>query len=400
MIRHHAFFETLGAIEEMTPQWHSVVAGLAVLRLVDRVADEGERAAPTSWAELDTTRARVSGVAVGDPVRAILIRAVEEIENAGALTDTLGAALLSYGRALDLEAKWQLAVDVFQTIAERFPFRLHPRVVIQACTALGAAARNAGDWETSSGGYARAEHLAESIGDRELVLTVHTGLANSLMVKGNLPAADAEIEKVLTEAHALGLQQVEAIALHARASLSHLRGDYQETVHLAYRSLELTTNPAARERILADIAAAYAGLGMTETARNGYSIVAMTSPHQWVRWQATLNLMELAISEGDEAAFDDYLKQVESASLDPRLQAYFFFFRAMGARRFSRPGESELFQAAYDYAAAHELHQIAHEIEVERAKIPDRARVEKVEPAGELKRIAEALEHLREIAAT
>lgn len=398
MIRHHAFFEALGEIEELTPQWKSIVAGLAVMRLVDRVADEGEGAKPSEWAEVTSSRAKVEAVSQGDAARAILLRSIEELESDRSLTERLGSSLLAYGRALDLEARWPLAADVFQTIAERFSVRLHPRTVIEACTALGAAARNAGEWETSDRAYARAEHLAESAGDRALALTVQVGLANSLAIRGNLPAAEGELSKVFSEARSDGLQQIEALALHARASLAHLRGDYQQTIHLGYRSLELTTNPSARERILSDIAAAYAGLGMRETARDGYSIVAMTSPHQWVRWQATLNLMELALDEGDEQVFDNYVKQVENASLDPRLQAYFFFFLARGARKFGRLNEDVLFREAYDYAASHQLNQIAHEIETERKKIPAASleSSELFEPSPEVRRVAEALGHLRE----
>ena len=86
------------------------------------------------------------------------------------------------------------------------------------------------------------------------------------------------------------------------------------------------------------------------------------------------------------------------ASLDPRLQAYFFFFRARGARKFGRLNEDALFQEAYDYAASHQLNQIAHEIETERKKIPAASREssELFEPSPELRRVAEALGHLRE----
>ena len=75
MIRHHAFFETLGAAEEKSPEWNVVFAGLSTLRLVDRLtADpESEQASPS---ELDATRAAIEAVSPGDPVRAILSRCI------------------------------------------------------------------------------------------------------------------------------------------------------------------------------------------------------------------------------------------------------------------------------------------------------------------------------------
>jgi tetratricopeptide (TPR) repeat protein len=247
----------------------------------------------------------------------------------------------------------------------------------------------------SARGYAQAEHLSESIGYKVGTLTAQVGLANSHMIRGNLPAAQEELDRVLEEAEAEGLEPVRGLALHASASVAHSRGDYQRAVHLAYRSLELTTNPSARDRIMADIAAAYAGLGMRDTARDGYSIVAMTSPHQWVRWQATLNMMELAIQEGDESSFDGYVEQMKSASLDPKLRAYYLYFMALGSMRFHRQNAQALFDEAIRFAEDHQLNQIAFEIEAERTKEAI-SNPPAIEPTGELRQIAEVLEHLRE----
>ena len=169
--------------------------------------------------------------------------------------------------------------------------------------------------------------------------------------------------------------------------------DFQRAVHLAYRSLELTTEPARRERLIADIAAAYAELGMTEAARNGHMIVAMTSPHQWVRWQATLNLMELAVRAGDERSFDNYVAQLQSAALDPRLRTYFLFFSAMGARRFGNGSADDLFEEARAFAEKNRLHQVAFEIE-ESMSNPTKSLPIDLDP--KLTEIAEVLEHLRD----
>ena len=392
MLRYHAFFGALGESDTQTAEWRALFAGLSVLRIVDRVAAKEDRRAPAEWPELYTSRNAVEAVSPGDPVRAILLRILGNIEARGAIDDETGADLLSYGRALDLEARWSLASDVFDSVRDIFRARGHAHLVIDASTALGAAARNAGDWSASDRAYTRAEHLAESTGDRPRFLIAQVGLAGSDMMRGNLQAADEDLDEVLAEAQALNLEAVQAIALHAKASVAHLKGDYQRTIHLAYRSLELTTNPAARERLLADIAAAYAGLGMREAARDGYSIVAMTSPHQWVRWQATLNLMELAIDEGDERSFDDYVRQIEPASLDPRLKAYFLFFRARGAQRFARDDAAKLFEDARRFSEEHKLNQISFEVET--------ARLNPVQPSAELAEVAEVLEHLREKAAS
>ena len=401
MLRHHVFFETLGTLKEDDRRWRSTLAGLFVLRLVDSIADDATRATATEWTGIEAARTAAKAIHNGDPSRAILLRLLDLVEDRGRLCPEIGGELLSYGRALDLEARWPLAADVFGTIPDVFSARGNPRLVVDACTALGAAARNVGNWEASTRAYAKAQHLADVTGDLAASLTVRVGIADTYITRGNLPAAEEELHSVLAEARANELGQVEALALHAEAFSAVSRGHYQRAVHLAYRSLELTTNQTARDRILGDIAAAYAGLGMRETARDGYSIVAVTSPHQWVRWQATLNLMELAILEGSEELFDDYVQQVADAPLDPRLRAYFLFFNAAGFERFEREGVAAMFATAREYADAHELHQIAFEVDA--AMKSSRQSAEESGsltggsgvPDGELQRIAEVLMHLR-----
>src|SRR5688572_6392060 len=147
MIRHNAFFETLGTLEERTPEWHAVFAGLSILRMVDRLSLEADLAQASTWSELRNTRESIESVNPGNPVRAILGRTMGSIESQKYLSERIGAELLSYGRALDLEGRWALAADVFRTIADVFPPDQRPRLVIEAATALGAAARNVGDWE-------------------------------------------------------------------------------------------------------------------------------------------------------------------------------------------------------------------------------------------------------------
>jgi tetratricopeptide (TPR) repeat protein len=399
MIRHVAFFETIGMLDEKSYERASAFAGLGVLRIIDRVLEERDAARPLEWAELHSSRRNAESLRPGDAVRGILLRILDRLVTEPQLSRDLGSDMLSYGRALDLEARWTLAVDVFQSVADSFPEHDFPEIVIESSTALGAAARNAGDWETSAAGYARAEHLAAAYGNDELASIARIGIATSHMVRGNLPAAEAEIEEVLREAENRGNEKLMAIALHARASVAHSRGDYAQAVHFGYRSLELSTNPGSRDRIVADLAAAYAGLGMRDVARDAYSIVVMTSPYQSVRWQAELNLMELSIEDGDVTEFDRYVMELEPAPLDPRLRSYFLLLEAKGSRQFSRDDFAARFETAREYATAHGLHQLAFESETALEPGPEMplsyTTLFAVEPDPEITRVAEALQHLR-----
>jgi hypothetical protein len=402
MIRHAPFFDSLGASKEGEPQWQPTMAGLAVLRLVDSFAKDPALAAATQSMTIESARATVEKIGIGNPARAILLRVLQLLETEKRLTASVGDALLSYGNSLRSEARWTLAADVFASINSLFSGLQHWALQIDAAMGLGTSARSAGDWTTSDRAYAQARHLSDVVGDQARSLKSRVGAANSQWIRGNLPAAEQELDDVIIEARQRGIQEIEALALLDQAAVAHYRGNYQRSIHLGYRSLELTTDRSARDRVLGNIAAAYGALGMLNVARDGYMIVAATSPHQAVRSQAHLNLVDLAIRTNDERLFDEYIDELASSPLEARFTAIFMFNHGRGLARFGRDGAKEMLIRARDYAAENHMNQLAFEIEaeLESGAAAEAAAVNAVDleesVAEELGRIAEVLEHLRE----
>jgi hypothetical protein len=254
----------------------------------------------------------------GDPVRGILLQLIDSIAGEEINLEAVGRGLIAYGRALNFEGRWGLACDVFGTADRIAGAPHHVAISIDSNIALGAAARRMSDWEKSAHAYSRAYHLADTIADKSSVLLVEEGRATTHMVRGNLPAAESMINGVIDEARAAGLNNVLGRALHSRMTLLHQRGQYADAVRIGHEALEVMTDLTQRDGVLSDIAAAFGGMGMNEPARDGYLIVAATAQSQWVRWQATLNLMELAALDGREADFDVYARELGNAPLDPR----------------------------------------------------------------------------------
>jgi tetratricopeptide (TPR) repeat protein len=395
---HNAFFEELGRLDDSNPEWNSLLAGLAVLRIVDDLVSDEHREASQSTERIQAARKTASAIPAGNPSRAVLLRIVDELEGSTSLTSELTRHLLDYGRALDLQARWNLAADVFETISANRSTS-ESQLLVESLIALGGAARNIGDWDRSDLSYAEAQYRADVADNLALSLTAQVGVANNHIAHGNLPSAASELDDVLAQTRQHNFQRVEALALHGYAHLLASKRDYQHAIHYAYRSLELTVNQTDRDRILGDIAAAYAGLGRRDTARDGYSIVALTSSHQWVRWQATLNLMELSIEEGSEHVFDRFCSELENQPLEPRLAVFFLMLKGRGLRLFGREGWESALDEARLKAEAYRLHQLAFEVEAERG--PERGPVipkpNFVDPTnGELNQIAEAIRRLRE----
>ena len=360
MIRHQAYFDTLGSMREDSASWRSVFAGLSVLRLVDSYAPPGSTASPANWAQLHSVRTAIEEMSEGDAVRGVLTCVLEEITTRNKVDDTVCAALMGYGRALDYEASWGLATDVFSTVAKLAKPERNPRLAVEAHTAVGGAARRNGDWETSARAYSQAAYVADTLGDRAGVLGVQIGIANTYLAKGNLPQAETILDDVIVQARDQEFPEMQSMALHSRASLAHRRGEYAEGLKLAHEALGLTAKPSDRDFILEDIAALFTELGLRDSARDAHLILTTTAQSKLVRWTAVLNLMELASLDGLEDAFDSYARELAQVSMGPWIRSHYLLFLGEGFDRFDREtAATEALQEAVAFAEANQIHQIA-----------------------------------------
>jgi tetratricopeptide (TPR) repeat protein len=404
MLIHQAFYDVLADSSEDLPNWAPTLAGLAVLNLVE-AAREDASVVDADWTGVRVAADAVSALREGSAFRRPLLKIMEDLRDIGPSMKGLNQSLFQYGRTLDLEGHWTLAADVFSTVTEMAREARDANLAIEATTALGGAARRSGDWDTSAESYATAAHLADSLGDTASGLTIRVGTANTHMARGNLPAAQLILDEVIEESGKSGLTGVQALAYHGRASVAHLKRNFAETVTLAYMALERTSNPSARDSIMADIAAAFAELGMRKAARDAHMVISLTSRYQWVRWQAGINLMELAAIDGMEGAFDSYARDLRNAALDPRLRSYYLLYFGEGALGFGRieVGIRSL-EECLEFAARSKINQVAHEAgqALERARL-GAGRIVRIESRTEwvskdLAEIAEAIGDLRESA--
>jgi tetratricopeptide (TPR) repeat protein len=360
MIRHQIYFDTLGSMQEDSASWRTVFAGLSVLRLVDAYADTGSTIDPANWAQLHSVRTAIEAVGEGDPVRGVLTSVLEEMTKRGSIDETVSRSLLAYGRALDYEAAWGLAIDVFSTVSKLTRPEKDAKLAVEALIAVGGAARRNGDWDTSARAYSEAAYIADTLGDRQGVLTVQIGIANTYMAKGNLPQAQTILDDVLVQARDQELPQVQAFALHSRAALAAHRGDQSEGIKLAHDAFRLTTNPTDRDVVLDDIAGMFTMLGLHDAARDTHLILAATAQSKMVRGQATINLMELAAIDGMPDAFDSYARDLAHAPLSPWLRAHYLLYLGEGMNCLGRHDAAvEALNEAVSFAEANQIHQVS-----------------------------------------
>ncbi len=360
MIRHQVYFDTLGSLKEDSASWRSVFAGLSVLRLIDAYVDQAGGTAAPNWAQLHSVRSAVNEIHDGDPVRGVLGCVVDEVTTRSSVDDTVCAALLSYGRALDYEASWGLAADVFASVAKVVKPERNPRLAVEALIALGGVARRNGDWETSARAYSQAAYIADTLGDRSGVLTVQVGIANTYLAKGNLPQAQVILDDVRMQARDAHLPEVEGFVLHSQSALAQHRGHHAEGIKLAYEAYNLFQKPAERDLVLADIGAALSGLGMRDAARDANLILVATAQAKRIRWQATINLLELASLDGMDEQVEIYTSELRRAPMGPWLQAHFLLILGESLGRLERFEEAEeILSQAEEFASANQIHRVA-----------------------------------------
>jgi tetratricopeptide (TPR) repeat protein len=370
MIRHQTYFDTLGSMREGSASWRSVFAGLSVLRLVDSYAGPGSPAGRAGWAQLHSVRAAIEEMSEGDVIRGVLTTVLEELNNRNAVDETVCLSLLAYGRALDYEASWGLATDVFSTVAKIAVPEKNPRFAVEANVLVGGAARRNGDWEVSARAYSQAAYIADTLGDRPGVLTVQVGIANTYLAKGNLPQAQSILDDVIVQARDQSLPEIQGMALHSRAVLTARRGEPAEALKLAYEALGLTSKPSEKDQVLVDIAGMFTELGLHESARDAHLILTATAQTKFVRWSATLNLMELASLEGNASAFDAYARELAGAPLGVWVRSHYLLFLGEGFQRFGRDESAiEALEEAVVFAEANQIHHIAFKAQATLAEV-------------------------------
>ncbi|HEV7389117.1 MAG TPA: tetratricopeptide repeat protein [Gemmatimonadaceae bacterium] len=330
------------------------------MRLIDSYVETGASIDPANWAQLHSVRAAIEDINDGDPVRGVLAAVLEDASKRATIDEVVCGSLLLYGRALDYEASWTLATDVFSTVAKLARPERTPKLAVEANVLVGGSARRNGDWETSARAYSQAAYIADTVGDREGVLTVQVGIANTYMAKGNLPHAQTILDDVIVQAQDHELFDVQGIALHSRASLAARQGDYAEGLKLAYQALCHTRKPTQRDEVLEDIGAMFTGLGNYDAARDAHLILANTAQTKLVRWSASLNLMELASLDGQEPAFDSYARQLASEPLNTWIRSHYLLFLGEGFARFGRYDAAEdALREASAFAGANQIHQLS-----------------------------------------
>lgn len=332
-LRHLPFFEEISSLKDDDPDLRAATAGLVVLRLVDAWIEEGAAAFAEDGWSLRNVEAAIEHVSDRSPIRALLFGVIDSLRNR---RDVRGVVtpLMAYAQALEYDAKWRLAADVYHTLLAH----VHPADDVDASVAahlrLGQCYRNLSNHDESARAFASASRVASAAGDLVGVLRARIGEARLAIIKGNMPDAEALLDDTIERAIGESMQDVRSRALHDRANVAHFRQQYELSIQLAYEALELSQIQTEKDRILGDIAVSFLELGVYSAARDAYMVLSVTAQEQYTRWAATLNLLEIASLTGGETIFELYRRELAASELPPYMQTAFEMNLGTGYRQF------------------------------------------------------------------
>jgi tetratricopeptide (TPR) repeat protein len=340
---HYAFFEALARCEnESCAEWRTTSAGLLTLRLFDDwVMEGGSAVSLDSWG-LRCVRESISAIDAGSSVRALLTSLVDSMQLARhARVAVVAPRLMAYARALQFDAKWALAADVYRTVLQNAEPAADTDVVIAANMQLGACMRVLAQWSEARGAYAAAAEVAAFTGDVANVLKARIAEANVMMARGNLPSAEKILDSVVDSADENGLKDIRGFALHDRGVVARKRGDLDAAVAYTYEALSCYENQAAKDRALADLAATFFDMGLRDASRDANLVLAATAQENYTRWVAMLNLLEGAALDRKETVFEQYRRALADENLPSALRVDFEYYLGAGYRLFGHDARAE-----------------------------------------------------------
>jgi tetratricopeptide (TPR) repeat protein len=400
-----------GAAIEQEPAWRVTMAGLVTMRLVDRWANSRAPAAPTpTLEEIESVQRAVIACEAG-PIPNILTGIVLAVTRWWARrSPVVLTSVLAYARLLDGDDQqlWKLAEDVYATFLAHARTADEFELVPNACSRLGWVRRRLGRLADATAAYELAIEASAAMGDAYNSLVARVGAAAVVRLRGDLPAAEAVLDVVIEDARAMSNQHPSyfeplARALHERAYVAYEREQFECALTHLHDAMRAYTEDRSRDNALHDLAQVLVDLGHRDAGRDALLVLRAAGSSPTQRWTATVNLLEMAAADGEEAVFERFARELAAVkALPPFIAARYFLQLGDGYRRFGRGAAARNALArAIHIAEQHRFNQILIMAEQLSAApvLPTReARHLTQPPTSAVARVASFVRELRELA--
>ncbi len=336
-VAHGPFVAALAAASdheaETSARWQATAAGLLVLHVLDLWASDPADLSE-SWRNVV---ARVERLPQAESIRALLLA----VASAARTPARQGGQsplvpLTAYARALERDAEWSLAADVYETVIARASDVGAHDLVPSAYERLAYCSRLRGNLDAADRAIQAGRAVARAQRDETADLWLRLSAANLIVHRGNLPAAAAAFEALIADATAAGAFQIAISARHDSGAVAFARGEYERAALLYFSAAEAYEDSDQRARALYDLGTAASALGHRHLARCVNECIFAAAPSREFRWTAAVNLLEQAVLDGSETMFEYYRQSLQDEPLPVSLLANFHLYTGRGYVRFGR----------------------------------------------------------------
>jgi tetratricopeptide (TPR) repeat protein len=372
-VRHMAFFRAASAETEGSPEYQTMLAGMLVLRLLDKWRSRVEGARELTFHEFVAVKRAVEAIADG-PIRRILGDLVNTISAfADGSADTRVPKLIAYGQLLEQDARYDPAADVFLTAID---LTTRDRELLPLCyQRAGVCLKQVGSTDRAAQLFRQGLATATEIGDPYWSLKLRLSLALLECHKGDLPEAERQLDALIAEADASG-SPLAAEARHERGTVAYMRDQDALAAEFFYAAVKTHVDHGMKLRAMHDLALALVDLGHLDGARTTLSAIYNSADlNVELGAHAALNLMRIAMLAGEQVKFDTLRRELTNQRLTGYQRAHYHVFVGQGYLRFGEPARARAeFAEALIVAERHRVYKVLMDAERLLETTPDERR--------------------------
>jgi tetratricopeptide (TPR) repeat protein len=360
-IRHLAFFRAASAAAEGSAEYRTLLAGLVVLRLLDKWRSHATTDRELKFREVLAVKRTVDAIPDG-PIRRILTDLVDTISAfSDGAADSRVVKLIAYAQLLEFEARFEASADVYVSAIDLVSTREQDRELLPLCyQRAGVCARKLG-WLDRAAELFRAG-LAAATANDDAFWTLKLRLSGAMHEyhKGDLPLAERLLDAIIADADAGGLTLAAAEARHERGLVAYTRNQDGLAVQYYYAAMKVYVDPMMKLRAMHDLATALADMGHLEYARTVLSAIQHSAGENVeMRYHAMLNLMRVAVLSGEQVKFDQLRRELAGKPLPSYHLAHYHVFTGQGYLKFGEPAKArEAFAEALVVAEKHRVYKV------------------------------------------
>jgi tetratricopeptide (TPR) repeat protein len=364
-VRHLAFFRAASKAGEGSDEYRMLLAGLLVLRLIDKLSAREESEQTFRFQEFIAVKREIESLSEG-PAKRLLSELLSTVTAfVEGTADSRAPKMIAYAEFLEEDLQWAPAADAYlAAMAIIRAQSVNEDLLPLCCSRAGYCFRETGELERAEELYRDGFQVATDLADEYWAFRLRISIAMLALHKGDLPSAELQLDRIIADATSAGAVDALARAQHNRGMVAEQRRQFERAAAYFYAAVNLYTEERQKQRALVDVAMALSSLGHLEYARKVYLAARKPESGAEIYALAGVNLMRIAVLAGDRDAFETLRTELAHEAMSGRVRAHYHLFAGEGFRRYGQTGLARAsFEAAITTAKAYGVYKLVIEAE-------------------------------------